>query len=70
MGLPPLIKLIHRDVDAGQDKTLDDFYGRIDGELQDVLFLGGKSSEHIVYLPTLWIIVANAHAQSGIVLTD
>ena len=65
-----MVKLVHGDVDAGQYKAPDDFHRGIDGGLKNLHVGLVIAAEHPVYLSAARIVVANAHAQTGIVLPD
>ena len=62
--------MVHGDVDTSQYEALDDLYTQVDGWLQLLHVFLSIFAQHPVYLAATWIIVADAHAQAGIVLTD
>lgn len=64
------VVLVHRVVDALQDKAFDDVYRHVDGRLQHLHVVVGVMAEHPVDLSAAWIVVADSHAQARKVLTD
>ena len=64
------VVLVHRVVDALQDKAFDDVYRHVDGRLQHLHVVVGVMAEHPVDLSATWIVVADAHAQACEVLAD
>ena len=67
---PQFVVLVHRVVDALEDKALDDVYCHVDGRLQHLHVVVGVMAEHPVDLSATWIVVADAHAQACEVLAD
>ena len=65
-----LVKLVHRDVDAGQHEAADDVGGGVDGGLQRLQLVVVEAAEHPLHLHAVGKIVADAHAQTGILLSD
>ena len=70
MGLPQFIELIHCDVYSGEDETLDDLHTQVDGGLESLQLFLGITAEHPVNLHATGKVIADAHAQTGIVLAD
>ena len=70
MGLPQFIKLIHRDVYSGEDEALDDLHTQVDGGLESLQLFIGITAENPVNLHATGKVIADAHAQTGIVLTN
>ena len=68
--LSEFVELVHRDVDAGEDEAPDDFHGRVDGRPEHFQVLVGVMSQHPVYLSAARVVVADAHAQAGVVAAD
>ena len=64
------VVLVHRSVDALQYKALDDFHAQVEGWLQLAHILLSVMPQYPVYLSASRIVVADAHAQTGIVLSD
>ncbi len=62
--------MVHCDVDTRQYEAFDDLHTQVDGRLKLLHVFLGVFAQHPVYLSATWIIVADAHAQSGIVLSD
>ena len=70
LAFSQFVKLIHSNIDAGEDETLDDLDTQVDGGLESLEFLLGITAEHPVDLHTTREVVADAHTQTSIVLTD
>ena len=67
---PQFVVLVHRVVDALQDKALDDINGHVYGRLQHLHVIVGVVAEHPVDLSASWIVVADTHTQTCEVLSD
>lgn len=67
---PQFVVLVHRVVDALQDKALDDINGHVYGRLQHLHVIVGVVAEHPVDLSAARIVVADTHAQACEILAD
>ena len=64
------VVLVHGDIDSCEHEALDDLHSYVDSRLQKLTLLRREASEDMIYLHTPREVVADAHTQTCIVLTN